>query len=128
MFYWFQEVGLSTALSAAALELSFSFRFMIALPSKPAQLEEPPYLSAVQLIVPGSSFAQTQILIVALKNSGEEPQFQYPFLFSKPLSLFRASIFALNQCCSSALKDWFCWSSSSRFLGLGSTQTPRNAP
>ena len=52
--FWFQEVGLSVALSAAAFELSrIRFRFVIALPSKSAQLEEPPLLSAVQLVVPG---------------------------------------------------------------------------
>ena len=61
------------ALSAAALELSrIQFRFAIALPSKPAQLEEPPPLSAVQLVVPGGSLAQTRTLIAVLKSSDEE--------------------------------------------------------
>ena len=63
VFFWFQEVGLSVALSAAALELQWiQFRFAIALSSKPAQLEEPPPLSAVQLAVPGSSLAADSYL------------------------------------------------------------------
>ena len=66
-------MGLSVALSAAALQLSrIQFQSAIALPSKSAQLEEPPYLSAVQLVVPGGSLAQTRTLIAVLKSSDEE--------------------------------------------------------
>ena len=73
-------MGLSVALSAAALELSMiQFQSAIALPSKPAQLEEPPHLSAVQLVVPGGSLAQTRTLIAVLKSSDEEVPFQHSF-------------------------------------------------
>ena len=73
-------MGLSVALPAAALELSrIQFRFAIALPSKSAQLEEPPHLSVVQLDVPGGSLAQTRTLIAVLKSSDEEIRFRHYF-------------------------------------------------